>query len=158
MMLARVAELFVERVEAAPRPALAAAGKLLVVDATAALIASGPLFVRASERFPLAVDVVALAAFDAVQFRRGGYDELWLLVDMESDLTYCELLREDLRAVGGGRVELLAVGEVETATPAHRLEVRHLGGGRPWTRGRDVAEGVDLVRTMFGREPQVVNG
>lgn len=152
-MLARVAEIFVERVECPPQPQLTAAGKLLVVDATATLLASGPLFARAGERFPLAVDVVALGEFAAERFSQGNYDELWLLVDAGSDLAYCQLLRGDLRG-GGRRVELVCVGEVDGLSQERRLEPRHLGRGSHWRRRRDVAEGVSLVRALFAGRAQ----
>lgn len=156
-MLARLADLFVERVELPSRPKLSAAGKLLVVDATPGQLADGPLFARVAEDLPLTVDVVALGRFNADQCLPDDHDELWLLVDAGSDLAYCQLLCGDLQDAGRRRAELVAVGQLEHLPAAHRLELRHLGRGSRWRRHRDLAEGTQVVRELFaGRRPRVV--
>lgn len=147
--LSGVSGLFVERVASvAVAPTLVPMSELLVVDGCgsdhrfaellAALTRSQPICVR-----ELRVDDLGELG---EEFR---CDRLWLLVDADSDIGYCELLASDLAANCPRGPELVALGAVEVQRAAARFEPAQVGRAPFWRRRRALASGVERARELL---------
>ncbi len=80
---------------------------------------------------------------------RPSIDLAWILMDAGSDVAYCELLRDELDREASAGALLVGVGDLQIDSLSGRLEARHFGAGRPWRRGRDLADGADAAAQLL---------
>lgn len=137
-------EMFVERVPVAPVLGLAAAKRLLVIDACTQQLRVAELLGLLANRAPVSPSYVRVPELgEGAEYLAS--DLIWMLVDKGSDFDFCELLLEDLSMRIGSLGWLVAVGEVERESVAGRFEPAQLGAGRPWSRRRDLGDGVEVA-------------
>lgn len=153
-MIADVIGLFVERVEP-PELAqeIAATQSLLVVDACARGHHAAAMLRRLERLAPVSPRLVnpsELAAEEDVP----RADRIWLLVDEDSDRTFCSLLRRDLERSRSAPARILTVGTAADED-CQRLEPAHVGRCKPWRRRRGLAEGARLAARLFAEEVAV---
>lgn len=149
MILQTAIELFVERLEA-PRGAtgLRAARRLILVDACRPGLRSDLLVAELRAGFGVACDLLdgldALAAADSVA---GAV--VWILLDDQDQVAYCELLREDLAAGAADAAALIAVGDLDGDAFAGRITRAQAGGGSALRRRRELAAGAATLSALF---------
>ncbi|MBJ7354871.1 MAG: hypothetical protein JHC98_08605 [Thermoleophilaceae bacterium] len=146
-MIAALAELFVERVpREESRTALMPASSLLVVDACGGVRRVADLTRLVESSGPLRASYVEFVLVSAVP-DSASFDQVWLFVDCESDLSYCGLyVRELAERFAGARVRLVGVGPVDLDDCDLVLD-EAMGGAAPfWRRGRELSRGADLLR------------
>ncbi len=150
-MIARALDIFVERIAIeSVGPRLVTARRLLMIDACARPLSGGAMLTNLAARSPVSPELIR---FDQLgrSPERPAIDLAWILLDAGSDLVFCELLRDELAREAPSGAHLVGVGELEVESLAGRLEARHFGAGRPWRRGRDLAEGADAAARLLAQ-------
>lgn len=150
-MIEAIAELFVERVpRVVDRPVLAQASRLLVVDGCGRSHRVDDLTAEVERVAPVAasylrLDALGLAPVDA------EFDLVWLFVDNQSDLAYCDLCTRELgERFVGARVAVVGVGDVAAQNGSITLDASAVGSAPPWRRRRELARGADqLTRQLL---------
>lgn len=149
-MIEAIAELFVERVpRVVDRPLLTQASRLLVVDACGRTRRVDELTALVERTAPvtasyLRLDAVGLTPVDA------EFDLVWLFVDDQSDLAYCELYARELgERFHGARIETVGVGEMDRSDYSTTLSTAAVGAAPPWRRKRELARGADQLAAQL---------
>lgn len=141
-MIASIAELFVERVDASAGWALTAARRLLVVDATGHAKRVGQVFAALELISATSCSVVALEDVDSLP-DVAQFEVVWLLVGEEFDSDYGSLVVVELaRRFTRSRVERLRVSQA--------LATGTLQGSLPWRRRSAVESSARSLAERLG--------
>lgn len=140
-MIEAVVDLFIERTAPVAPVALAAATRMLVVDATGQPEELQEILVALEREGPIEVSLVALEELERVP-RVAAFDRAWLVLSRDFEPAYAGLICEQLsREHPAALVEQLRCGD--------DLPVAAFGGALPWRRRAAAARAAKLLGERF---------